>query len=321
VLSVGQKTCFVLQECAQNICSTESASCRQAHQRYYRRAANAVTPHNFRQQRGDTSNAKSLIDLTGNPEIYPYLHSSFTWIMLYARKRIREHIVKAPPLDDDVVRAEIVARTSRSNSIISNEDAALIEAAAEQNALSVQSPKDIEQNENCFVSLRHMRTTLMPPLFKAIAWHLLIGNQVVWRGQDQEVITSALHVLKSIIPVGCVKMVTNSNTYVDSYKANLLGLKENVSIPAHVRTSDFFILIDVVPKISTSQRLSQLYPALPMYTSTAMHGIEFRMTSGCVIPEKMPTMLHKLEVALANDSLSDEVVEQCLICLKQEWMK
>ena len=32
-------------------------------------------------------------------------------------------------------------------------------------------------------------------------------------------------------------------------------------------------------------------------------------------------MLLKMEFALLNDKLADSVVEQCLICLKEEWMK
>ena len=34
-----------------------------------------------------------------------------------------------------------------------------------------------------------------------------------------------------------------------------------------------------------------------------------------------PAVLLKMEFALLNDKLADSVVEQCLICLKEEWMK
>ena len=34
-----------------------------------------------------------------------------------------------------------------------------------------------------------------------------------------------------------------------------------------------------------------------------------------------PTVLQKVEGALANDSLSDAVFDQLLTCLKEEWME
>lgn len=34
-----------------------------------------------------------------------------------------------------------------------------------------------------------------------------------------------------------------------------------------------------------------------------------------------PTILNKMEAALTNQNLSVDVVDQCLICLKEEWMK
>lgn len=34
-----------------------------------------------------------------------------------------------------------------------------------------------------------------------------------------------------------------------------------------------------------------------------------------------PTILNKMEAALTNQNLSVGVVDQCLVCLKEEWMK
>ena len=34
-----------------------------------------------------------------------------------------------------------------------------------------------------------------------------------------------------------------------------------------------------------------------------------------------PTVLAKIEKTLTNDSLADVVLEQSLICLKEDWMK
>lgn len=37
-------------------------------------------------------------------------------------------------------------------------------------------------------------------------------------------------------------------------------------------------------------------------------------------PAVGPTILNKIEAALTNQNLSVDVVDQCLVCLKEEWM-
>lgn len=234
-------------------------------------------------------------------------------------KRLKETVVHGPALDEDVVRAELFDHSQRSDSLTTDDNNDLHFLS-----LTALSPDDSSRSSTIFTSLRHMRDILQPPLFRAIAWHLVIGNQVIWRGRDQELITSALHVLKDVLPVGCVKVLTSSDTYVNPYKANLLGLNEKVAIPSHVTSSEHYVLIDVLAKTSASQRLNQIYPSLPSLfepSPTVLRGAQFLMTSGSMIPEKGPSMLNKLEVVLANDSLSEEVVRQSLLCLKQEWIK
>nr|XP_009860385.1 folliculin-like [Ciona intestinalis]XP_018669825.1 folliculin-like [Ciona intestinalis] len=303
-----------MQSCADSVYKIESSESPQHKTRMLPRVSNVVTPHNFRQHRGHNSNARALIQLTGNPELYPYLHTAFTWIMRACKMRFKEKIVQGARMDDDVVRDEIIERTSRSNSLATDD---IDEIQADFNMISITSP--CSSTEPIFTSLRHMREVLQPPLFKAIAWHLVVGNQVIWKGQDQDLITSALVVLKQLLPVGCVKMQTRSDKYLNSYKANLLGLTEKACVPSHVKSAEHFILIHVLRKNNNGQKFSHIYPSLPP-NNNSMNGIEFRVTNSCILPEKGPEMLNKVEVAIANDSLSPEVVRHCLICLKEEWM-
>jgi len=39
------------------------------------------------------------------------------------------------------------------------------------------------------------------------------------------------------------------------------------------------------------------------------------------LPFTGPVILSKMEYALMDDNLADSVVDQCLLCLKEEWMK
>ena len=228
-------------------------------------------------------------------------------------KRLKETVVHGPPTDEEIVRTELLARAQRTDSLSTD-------ASDDFHPLSLTAltPDDGLRSSTIFSSLRHMRDILQPPLFRALVWHLLIGNQVIWRGRDQELITSALHVLKDVLPIGCVKILTSSDVYVNVYKANLLGLNEKVAIPSHAST-EHYVLIEVVSKTVTTQR--HLYPSLFEAPQSGFRGKEFHLANGCVIPEKGPSMLNQLEIVLANDKLSEEVVRKFLIGLKQEWIK
>uniref|UniRef100_A0A8C3AMM9 Folliculin n=1 Tax=Cyclopterus lumpus TaxID=8103 RepID=A0A8C3AMM9_CYCLU len=149
--------------------------------------------------------------------------------------------------------------------------------------------------------------------FRLLVWHVLMGNQVIWRGADPRLIQSAFTVLKSLLPVGCVRSVPYSAQYEEAYKCNFLGLSPDVSIPTHVSSSEFSVLVDVSTERSCQmsavggEDISSLY--------------QFTISSANTQPtDRGPALLNKLEVALSNENLSVDVVSHCLLCLKEEWM-
>lgn len=99
-----------------------------------------------------------------------------------------------------------------------------------------------------------------------------MGNQVIWKSRDADLVQSAFEILRTMLPVGCVRIIPYSNQYEEAYRCNFLGLSPHVQIPSHVLSS------------------------------------------------VGPTILNKMEAALTNQNLSVDVVDQCLVCLKEEWM-
>ncbi|KAG8537665.1 hypothetical protein GDO81_024119, partial [Engystomops pustulosus] len=192
-----------------------------------------------------------------------------------------------------------------------------------------------------FRSLRHMRQVLGASAFRMLAWHILMGNQVIWKGQDRELIQSAFDVLQvrapgiyykwgtsnptltfpsspcqAMLPVGCVRVIPYSEKYEDAYRCNFLGLSPQAEIPPHVQSSEFAVMIEV----RTAPR-SNLYPVL-FVDDEPLSKYEFVLTSGSPVATDRVglTILNKIEAALSNENLSMDVVEQCLVCLKEEWM-
>nr|XP_039270428.1 folliculin-like [Styela clava] len=252
------------QKCAVSVYNSEHAECPQRNTRLKSSLSKTVTPQNFRSNRSSHSNARALVELTGDEKLYSYLHSSFTWLIRACKLRWKENVIYNPP-------------TLEKLSLDENDQTI---------ASSIGSGFK-------FLSLRHMREVLQPPRFRAIVWHLLIGNQVIWHGLQSAVI-SAIHTLKNILPKGCAN-IAEWTTTIPTDK-NLIGMPCLLSFK-NVRTKDY-VIVEVLWK----------------------NGIEFKWNSSCVIPEKGPSLLEKLEVALANENLSNEVVLQCLLCLKQEWI-
>ena len=57
-----------------------------------------------------------------------------------------------------------------------------------------------------------------------------------------------------------------SQTYVESYKCNLLGLSPDISIPAHVHSSEIFLLLDVYDPPSDHKTRTSRSDPLDGYT-------------------------------------------------------
>ncbi|XP_072102990.1 folliculin isoform X2 [Mobula birostris] len=271
-----------LQASALRVFEAEQYGCPQrAH-----RMNTAFTPGAFLHQRNGSA-ARSLPSLTNASNLWASLHSSFAWLLKSCGSRLTEKLLEGAPTEDTLVQREKQAELEEDS--LSWEDSErpprpIDEAVGPHDG--TLGPSQMGHPAECawgsgralcpgstpvFRSLRHMRQVLSPVSFHVLAWHVLMGNQVIWRGPNRKLIESAIDVLVTMLPVGCVRKVPYSNCYEEAYRCNFLGLRPEVQIPSHIASSG-------------------------------------------------PTILSKLEAALSNESLSVEVVDQCLICLKEEWM-
>ncbi|XP_011830642.1 PREDICTED: folliculin [Mandrillus leucophaeus] len=149
-----------------------------------------------------------------------------------------------------------------------------------------------------------------------LAWHVLMGNQVIWKSGDVDLVQSAFEVLRTMLPVGCVRIIPYSSQYEEAYRCNFLGLSPHVQIPPHVLSSEFAVIVEV-----HAAARSTLHP-VGCEDDQSLSKYEFVVTSGSPVAADRvgPTILNKIEAALTNQNLSVDVVDQCLVCLKEEWM-
>jgi len=243
--------------------------------------------HSSNDQKSSSKTPRSLKDTVNLPDLYSYLHKAFSWTLRSAKERLKEKIFFGRSPEDEIVKMEHNEKDIEDVDLLDEDQLKFGEE---------------------FTSLRHIRQMLQPILFRALLWHLLIGNQVIWRSKYRSTVRSALNIIQKVLPLGCVKIKSFSSSYVNSYCANLLGLSNDTVLPNHVKNSQHFVLIDIVsktPKDSQSQSLINM---------------EFRMTSGCTIPEKLPQLLCKLDAVLEFTNFSQDVVSRCILCYKEEWM-
>ncbi|KAB1265991.1 Folliculin, partial [Camelus dromedarius] len=176
-------------------------------------------------------------------------------------------------------------------------------------------------------------SVLGAPSFRTLAWHVLMGNQVIWKSRDADLVHSAFEVLRvrgsfslciwptalspqTMLPVGCVRVIPYSSQYEEAYRCNFLGLSPHVHIPSHVLSSEFAVVVEARPATRSGPQPAGCEDA----QSLSKH--EFVVTSGSPVAADRvgPTILNKMEAALTNQNLSVDVVDQCLVCLKEEWM-
>ncbi|NXC47539.1 FLCN protein, partial [Penelope pileata] len=313
-----------LQGKALKVFEAEQYGCPQRAQRMN----TAFTP--FLHQRNGNA-ARSLTSLTNDENLWACLHTSFAWLLKACGSRLTEKLLEGAPTEDTLVQMEKLADLKEESEgwdgSEEEEKPSSQPDVVEGQELSKCSPETslmpdcnswnvAHRRLSVFRSLRHMRQVLGASAFRMLAWHVLMGNQVIWKARDMDLVQSAFDVLRTMLPVGCVRIIPYSDQYEEAYRCNFLGLSPHVQIPSHILSSEFAVLVEV-----RSATRSSLYPTL-LEDEQSLNKYEFVVTSGSPVAADRvgPTILNKIEAALTNQNLSVDVVDQCLVCLKEEWM-
>ncbi|NXJ28298.1 FLCN protein, partial [Dicrurus megarhynchus] len=313
-----------LQGKALKVFEAEQFGCPQRAQRMN----TAFTP--FLHQRNGNA-ARSLTSLTNDENLWACLHTSFAWLLKACGSRLTEKLLEGAPTEDTLVQMEKLAdlkeesegwdgseeeeKPSSQPDVVEGQE--LSKSCPETSLMPDCNSWNVAHRRlSVFRSLRHMRQVLGASAFRMLAWHVLMGNQVIWKARDMDLVQSAFDVLRTMLPIGCVRIIPYSDQYEEAYRCNFLGLSPHVQIPPHILSSEFAVLVEV-----RAATRSSLYPTL-FDDEQSLNKYEFIVTSGSPVAADRvgPTILNKIEAALTNQNLSVDVVDQCLVCLKEEWM-
>lgn len=282
-----------LQTKAEKVYTEEQARCPQ---KGYR---DSIYPANFRFQRGGNKPARSLKELTDEKHIFKMLHMYFVWILKACVNRTTETSLEAPPTEDAILDTERLEETEEG----------FIKLYMRKSSPDLENAEmeSSEPNPNIpmFHNLQHLMQVLGYLNFHTVAHHTIIGNQLIVKGAQKQLVKSMLDVLKGLLPKGCCKTISYSDKYEDSWRCNFLGLPLEIALPYHILGSEQFLLMEII---------------CPNDKRDDLNMYEFKISSQITLPDKAPKVLTQMELALRNTNLNYEVIEQCLICLKEEWM-
>ncbi|KAM4892015.1 folliculin isoform 2-T2 [Sylvia borin] len=275
-----------LQGKALKVFEAEQFGCPQRAQRMN----TAFTP--FLHQRNGNA-ARSLTSLTNDENLWACLHTSFAWLLKACGSRLTEKLLEGAPTEDTLVQMEKLADLK--------EESEGWDGSEEEEKPSSQ-PDVVEGQE---LSKSSPEPSLVPD---CNSWNVAHRRLSVFR--------SLRHMRQTMLPVGCVRIIPYSDQYEEAYRCNFLGLSPHVQIPPHILSSEFAVLVEV-----RAATRSSLYPTL-FDDEQSLNKYEFVVTSGSPVAADRvgPTILNKIEAALTNQNLSVDVVDQCLVCLKEEWM-
>nr|XP_028562582.1 folliculin [Podarcis muralis] len=322
-----------LQGKALKVFEAEQYGCPQRAQRMN----TAFTP--FLHQRNGNA-ARSLTSLTNDENLWACLHTSFAWLLKACGSRLTEKLLEGAPTEDTLVQMEKLADLEEESEGWDNSEEEEGKAPSQGDALEsrelVKSPTDSSLTLDCsnwnmaprnqgFRSLRHLRQVQARSrgrgMQKALApFQPAADSQSCGLRERNLCLGRVLTLLpfrcQTMLPIGCVRIIPYSDKYEEAYRCNFLGLAPHVQIPPHILSSEFTVLVEV----RTATR-SSLYPVL-FDDEQPLSKYEFVVTSGSPVAADRvgPTILNKIEAALTNQNLSVDVVDQCLVCLKEEWM-
>ncbi|XP_071035622.1 folliculin [Parasteatoda tepidariorum] len=306
-----QKIIHELQEKAEKVYGAE-----QSEQNLRAVRLNSVTRltlDTFRRRRGNIK-ARSLVDLTNDKEVFSFLHMWFTWILRAGAVRITERLVESFPNEDTFIDLERQEETDEGFIKIhfskSGPDNPANADSIGNNTedVPVIGDESASKESVTFSSIREVYQVLGKEKFHCLAYHTIVGNQIIIKSKYLHLMKSLITCLKDLLPKGCVHPIYYSVTYEDSWKCNFLGIFPDVKIPDHVDQSELHIQIDITSKYGNDSSVSSLEDFQIAFHTTA------------TLPEKPPQVLCEMERAIADLSFSPTALDSFLYSTKEIWM-
>ncbi|XP_063858594.1 folliculin-like isoform X2 [Scylla paramamosain] len=260
----------------------------------------AVKMDNLRKQRV-AGQPRSLCEMVGEEGVWQHLHSSFTWLLKASGLRLQERLVEGPPISSFMA-----------------------DCSDECGGLNIQQSYNI----------------LGSTIFHHLVHHLLIGRQVILRGNSDVIISALIKSIQPLLPKHCYRAIHFSPHYVDCASCNVLGLHSLVSIPQNVMAMKNLCVIDLIPKGETGEVSSKATPRTSSNLLSTQEVIKgdyqdpkdvqdikdsiknytIKLTQEGPLPARPPQILSRIESAVSNPTLTYSTLCVYLSTIIYEWI-
>lgn len=310
-----------LQAKATTVYDKEQTEAPQRAQRLNRELASpAISSWDIYRRRGVGSQTyRAILALTGDNNLFRYLHMTFSWILKVGGSRMTERQLEGPPKEDTLVDLENEEETEEGFIKVATKPAPLENPNEEgQMVAGVAEHEEVNYNDGgpTFSGLQHLRVVLGSLNFRELAFHALVGNQVIVRCKHRSTLRSFFQVFETTLPMGCCQTIVHSNEYKDSYRCNFLGLSPDTDLPDHMKSSEFYIMLDLVHPGDTTESMMKVIAD----DTDPFNGYGLVMCSSASLPDKGPTILGKIENVLDNKDFNNNIIDTFLVTLKEQWM-
>ncbi|KAK6632606.1 hypothetical protein RUM43_013374 [Polyplax serrata] len=236
------------------------------------------------------STARSLPKLTDCATIFAQLHIWFTWLLSVGAKRLEEF---SPPRLLNNAYNDSKKRDMALN--LTNE-------------FDLMSRIEVNPEKWYIWHFKKLRTTLGSYDFHRLIYSTLIGRQIIIRG-PRLFVSLLINILKLILPVQKFRCINYSQQYRTPDVCNILGLDSYAAVP---KSCDKLMRLDIVPGQELENR--QFYQSDETFN---FHKLLLKSESA--LPEKLPTLLVKIDKVLSDGTLSDNAVSLHISSLIEEW--
>ncbi|PAA63318.1 hypothetical protein BOX15_Mlig027378g5, partial [Macrostomum lignano] len=300
----------------------------------------------LRMRRSDNP-ARSLAQLTGDPAVFKRLHLWFSWML---RGWQREEIRVGRPTEDELVE-ELQMMAADQDCLLDSEDSedeGTRTVVPTPTAPTVCKPAGGNAVVSIvFHSLRHIRQRLkrvpvtnlidrsvsvldpdspqlslhrQPHIFLLLLYHLVTGNQIVFRTNLPALAASFFKLMRQILPHNCVQEVLNSSVYEEPYRCNFLGLAWEAVIPD-------IVLTDPVSHPMLVLECRADLRSLAAESFASVDDLAVSCATNCPVPSSaynsllgLPGLIDELDKLLDSQQLPDEALDLLVTNVKEDWL-
>ncbi|KAI8811322.1 vesicle coat protein [Cladochytrium replicatum] len=245
-----------------------------------------------------------LSELLGSKDLFFQIHKSFTWLLKSFGIRVTEKSFNGRAL------IGTVAPDPPTPSIL--------------RPVTTSMPTSSTVNILSRPETSHLRFTSIHQLLRAFSSHgalrsaihqVLIGNQIVIRGDEPATVSSTLQLFQELVPHHCVSALDFSQEYEEQWKYNFIGISRSTTLPKDLSTNHVF-LIDVVPTKPEPKSFSDYELRVPPPDKRGTVGwadLDSSLTT--------PTILEEMWKVITKSPEGEfELLKMQLVFIKEQWL-